>query len=119
MTKAEQIKTYMEKLHISEEEALSLYEDDKEDIIGDEGEEYEQKAKKILVRNEKKERKPRKPKERKVDNEKLRILEEIQDLLDEMGAVAAVRTTETELSFTFGENDYSIRLIKHRKRKEN
>ena len=62
--------------------------------------------------------KPRKPtkKERKVDTDKKYLL----DLL-----IAAVNTetciknvkTETEFSFEFGENEYSVKLIKHRPKK--
>jgi alpha-mannosidase len=62
--------------------------------------------------------KPRKTakKERKVDTDKKYLL----DLL-----IAAVNTetciknvkTETEFSFEFGENEYSVKLIKHRPKK--
>ena len=39
MTKEQQIENYMKSLQISRAEAEQLYEDDKEDFIGEEGEE--------------------------------------------------------------------------------
>ena len=60
----------------------------------------------------------RKPstKERKVDETKKRILNNCRVLLEGMGAVAAQMKTETEITFTFEEEEYSLKLIKHRKK---
>lgn len=63
------------------------------------------------------ERKPRKQKERKVDEEKKRILSEIKDLLEQLGAVEAEIKTETEISFSLSGNAYTVKLTKHRPKK--
>ena len=60
------------------------------------------------------EKKSRKPRERKVDEEKKRILRDIKCLLEGLNAEDVQMTTETELSFLFGANSYSLKLIKHR-----
>lgn len=60
----------------------------------------------------------RKPstKERKVDETKKRILNNCRVLLEGMGAVSAQTKTETEVNFTFEGEEYSLKLIKHRKK---
>ena len=47
MTKEQQIKSYMDKLKISREEAEQLWKDDQEDYIGEEAEEMTRKAKEV------------------------------------------------------------------------
>ena len=61
---------------------------------------------------------PRRPstRERKVDETKKRILNNCRVLLEGMGAVSAQMKTETEVSFTFEGEEYSLKLIKHRKK---
>lgn len=54
--------------------------------------------------------------ERKVDETKKRILNNCRVLLEGMGAVSAQMKTETEVSFTFKGEDYSLKLVKHRKK---
>ena len=54
--------------------------------------------------------------ERKVDETKKRILNNCKILLEGMGAVSAQMKTETEVSFTFEGEEYSLKLIKHRKK---
>jgi hypothetical protein len=59
--------------------------------------------------------KPKKvTKERKVDKEKKHILGCIKTLLEGLKAEDVQMKTETELSFLFGNNSYSLKLIKHR-----
>ena len=53
--------------------------------------------------------------ERKVDTAKLEILKQCRFALTEMGVENITGKTETELSFTFGDGEYTIKLIKHRK----
>ena len=61
---------------------------------------------------------PRKPstRERKVDETKKRILNNCRVLLEGMGAVSAQMKTETEVNFTFEGEEYSLKLVKHRKK---
>lgn len=55
---------------------------------------------------------------RKVDVEKQTILKEMTILLGDMGAEDIATKTETELSFSLMGSNYTIRLIKHRERKD-
>ena len=63
------------------------------------------------------EKKSRKPRSRKVDEEKGFILGHVESLLRELDAQEISKKTETEIHFTYGENDYTIKLTKHRPKK--
>lgn len=62
--------------------------------------------------------KPRKrnTKERKVDTEKQTLLNVIHEAFRPMASNFSIKT-ETELNFTFNGNDYTVKLVKHRKPK--
>ena len=62
-------------------------------------------------------KKERKPKERKVDKEKKNLLDCIRALIEGLGAENVSTKTETEVSFTFNGNPYTIKLTKHRPNK--
>lgn len=53
-------------------------------------------------------------KARKVDTEKKHILDCIRVLIEGMKAKSVVMKTETELSFEYGGNAYTLKLTKHR-----
>ena len=118
MTKEQQILDFMAKLKISREEAEQLFEDDAEDFIGEEGEQMTEKAKEIK-RYEKadKPKKDRKPKERKVDQAKAFILGELHKALEPLVKITNVKT-ETEISFVYNDEKYTLKLTKHRKEKQ-
>ena len=118
MTREETILSYMKSLEISREEAEQLYEDDLEDFIGDEGEQMTEKAKQIK-RYEKAEKPKaeRKPKERKVDQTKGFILGELHKTLETFVEITNVKT-ETEISFVYNDESYTLKLTKHRKGKQ-
>lgn len=118
MTKAEEIKMYMEKLDISEEEATQLWEDDHSEEVLPEVAEMEKKAKQIK-RYEKSDNK-RKPssKERKVDETKKLIINGFRVFLQGMGATVEPLKTEAEMHFVFKEESYTVKLVKHRPKKE-
>ena len=65
--------------------------------------------------------KPRKPakKERKVDEKKKHLLCCCKVLFEGMGAKILKVKTETEISFSFEEEEYTLKLIKHRPKKNN
>ena len=117
MDKEKVILDYMNKLKISREEAEQLFEDDLEDYIGEEGEQMTEKAK-DLRRYEKadKPKKDRKPKERKVDQEKAYILGELHKALEPLVEITNIKT-ETEISFVYNGENYTLKLTKHRKGK--
>ena len=64
--------------------------------------------------------KPRKAikKERKVDETKKRLLADCRVLLEGLGAQTLSVKTETEISFLFGGDEYSLKLVKHRPKKK-
>lgn len=66
-----------------------------------------------VVGHQDKQRKPS-TKQRKIDNEKLSILTECVDTLQLLGATVKGIKTETEVIFTFNDDEYSLKLIKHR-----
>ena len=45
------------------------------------------------------------------------ILKEVQSLLEELGATDTTLNNEVELSFNYNNDNYSLRLIKHRAKK--
>ena len=93
-------------------------EKDGEPVTREEAEEMarmELKANKDLKRYEQGE-KPRKKAEkvRKVDEEKKDILQDVKNLLEDKGAEVLLIKTETEVTFTYNGNKYTIKLTKHR-----
>ena len=63
--------------------------------------------------------KPRKAvkKERKIDETKKRLLADCRVLLEGLGAQTLSVKTETEISFLFDGDEYSLKLVKHRPKK--
>lgn len=62
--------------------------------------------------------KPRKKstKERKIDTTKKHLLTCVKVLLEGMGADIETVKTETEIIFNYGDDNYSIKLIKHKRK---
>lgn len=114
MTEKEKaIQTYMKKLNISHEEAEQLWEDDQEDYIGEEGEKMTENAKK-LKRYEKGENARKKStRERKVDTVKKYLLDLVVKGL--VGEVQQIEyQNEVSISFVYNEDNYSLKLTRHR-----
>ena len=57
-------------------------------------------------------------KERKVDTTKKKVLNNCRILLEGMGAEIIGVKTETEVTFLFENEEYSLKLIKHRPKNE-
>lgn len=113
--KEAKIQQYMKALDVSREEAIQLIEDDENDIIGEEGEQLQEKAKE--VRRYEKSDKPRKKvvKERKVDEEKKHLIEILAEAITHSAPTENISIkNEAEISFSYGENSYTIKLVKHR-----
>lgn len=51
---------------------------------------------------------------RKVDEEKKILLQSIKDTLEDLGAETKLIKTETEITFVYNGNNYTIKLTKHR-----
>lgn len=117
MTKEETILDYMKKLDISREEAEQLFEDDEADFIGEEGEAMTEKAKSIRHQEKSLEKRKKTTKERKVDETKKFLLETVHEALKSLVKVTNIKT-ETELTFVYNDEEYTLKLTKHRKKKQ-
>lgn len=121
MSKEEQIQKYVVSLGISLEEATQLWEDDQADFIGEEGEEMTQKAKQIRRYEQADKPRAKATREKKLDEEKIKIIDFLWGcMLNETHLLelenVEVTNPQKEISFTLGGNEYSISLIKHRKK---
>ena len=114
MSKEETIKKYMEKLHLSFEEALSLWEDEQEDNLPDLTPEQQAIAKEMAQADRKKETTPRK-RERKPDKDKRDLIAFFVDYL--MDNQVKVINPERELEFIYNDVKYRLTLSKPRKEK--
>ena len=116
MTKEQEIQKHMKLLGISREEAEQLWEDDQNDFIGEEGEEMTQKAKEIKRYEKGDKPKAKAKKERKVDENKKVILGKLHKALETFVKITNVKT-ETEISFVYNDEEYTLKLTKHRPKK--
>jgi hypothetical protein len=116
MTKEQEIQKHMKVLGISREEAEQLWEDDQNDFIGEEGEEMTRKAKEIKRYEKGDKPKAKAKKERKVDENKKLILDKLHKALETFVKITNVKT-ETEISFVYNDEKYTLKLTKHRKEK--
>lgn len=126
MTEKEIQKT-MKALDISRDEAIAMLKEDEEidrmamgEVDNDLTAEQKKVKKAMTKTGEKKKTvyKFDKKKERKVDETKKHFLDCIRVLIEGMGAVVEPLKTEAEMHFTFGEDSYTIKLIKHRPPKD-
>ena len=120
MSKEETIKKYMEKLDLSFQEALSLWEDEQEDNLPELTPEQQAVAKEMAQADRKKETAPRK-RERKPDENKRLLINALVDCLleaspDEMEDVSIINP-EREIEFRYCGERYRLTLSKPRKEK--
>lgn len=114
-----EIENNMKSLEISKEEAIQMWLDDNDYTVNETVEELSEKAKKNIKRYEQSEQKRKSTsKERKIDEEKKHFLSSIRVLIEGMGGNVTNIKNEAELSYNFGGNSYTIKLIKHRTPKE-
>ena len=116
MTKEQEIQKNMKVLGISREEAEQLWEDDQNDFIGEEGEEMTRKAKEVKRYEKGDIPKAKAKKERKVDENKKLILDKLHKALETFVKITNVKT-ETEISFVYNDEEYTLKLTKHRPKK--
>ena len=106
-----------QKLDISREEAIQCWLEDNDYTESEETIELTAKAKQNIKRYEKSDKKRKSgARERKVDEEKKHLLSCVNVLLEGMNIQTIVKN-EAEISFTYGDNNYTFKLIKHRKEK--
>lgn len=116
MTKEQEIQKNMKVLGISREEAEQLWEDDQDDFIGEEGEEMTRKAKEVKRYEKGDKPRAKAKKERKVDENKKLILDKLHKALETFVKITNVKT-ETEISFVYNDEEYTLKLTKHRPKK--
>ena len=109
-----EIEKNMKVLEISKKEAIEMWLDDNDYTENEVVEELTAKAK--TVKRYEKADKPRKAttKERKVDEEKKRLLDLCRVPIEGAGGIVTNVKNEAEFSFTFGNNCYTVKLVKHR-----
>ena len=125
MSKEETIRNYMEKLDLSFQEALSLWEDEQKDNLPELTPKQKAVAKEMAQADRKKESTPRK-RERKPDDDKRLIIDFLNSGLidfchdfDEncIDDNVIVTNPEREIEFFFKGNHYRLTLSKPRKEK--
>lgn len=116
MTKEQEIQKNIKMLGISREEAEQLWEDDQNDFIGEEGEEMTRKAKEVKRYEKGDKPRAKAKKERKVDENKKLILDKLHKALETFVKITNVKT-ETEISFVYNDEEYTLKLTKHRPKK--
>lgn len=109
-----EIEKNMKVLEISKDEAIEMWLDDNDYTENEVVKELTAKAK--SVKRYEKADKPRKAttKERKVDEEKKRLLNYCRIPIEGAGGIVTNVKNEAEFSFTFGNNCYTVKLVKHR-----
>lgn len=116
--KEKEIQNYMTKLGITYEEAVQLWEDDQDDYIGEEGEAMTAKAKEIKRYEQKPTERKKVTRERKVDETKKHLLEMVKQALNENQIEVVGIKTETEINFVYNDENYTLKLTKHRNKKQ-
>ena len=124
MTKEQQIENYIKSLQISRAEAEQLYEDDKKDFIGEEGEEMTKKAKEVRRYEKADKPKNKKKREVKLDEMKIEIIKFLENAMDGRHRWieedewdfenVIVKNPQKEITFVVNGCEYSLNLIKHR-----
>ena len=114
-----ELENSMKLLDITKEEAIQMWLDDNDYTTNDEVEELTEKAKKEIKRYEKSDKKrTNTPKTRKVDEEKKRFLNGFRIFVEGLGGCLTEMKNEAEFTFTFEDNCYTVKLIKHRTTKK-
>ena len=117
MTREQQIENYMKSLQISRAEAEQLFEDDKEDFIGEEGEEMTKKAKEVRRYEQSDKPKSKKKREVKLDEDKVQIVEILYNFVLHSELPIRnlfVKNAQKEITFEMNGCEYSLNLVKHR-----
>ena len=102
------------------EQIMIECEKDDEPVTREEAEEMaEMEIKANGIKRYEKSDKPRKKvtKERKVDETKKRVIQAVRVLLEGMNIDVTNVKNESEISFTIADDDFTFKLIKHRKKK--
>ena len=113
---AAEIRANMKEFNISEDDAARMFFEDWEYIPAGSKVKIE-RVKDLQVKKEyAKAEKPRnaKPRERKVDEDKAELTDLLADCLIDNEILVTGRKTETEISFDYKGNHYTLKLTRHR-----
>lgn len=113
MTKEQEIQKNMLDLKISRAEAEELYAYDHEEIENAEAEQMTAKAKKLKRYEQSMTPRKKTEKVRKVDTEKKDLLDLLQKAIEQKAQITSI-LNEQKFSFTYGGNNYTVMLTKHR-----
>ena len=113
------LENLMKTLELTKEEAIETWLNDNDYTTNQTVEELTAKAKKEIKRYEKSD-KVRKAvtKERKMDEEKKAFLNGFRIFAEGKGGVVTSVKNEAEFSFNFNGNEYTVKLVKHRPKKD-
>lgn len=117
MNKEQAIRNYMEKLDLSFEEALALWEDEQEDNLPDLTPEQKAVVKEMTQADRKKENTPRK-RERKPDAAKRQLIDLLVATINDNVSEANIINPEREIEFHYCGERYRLTLSKPRKEKK-
>lgn len=119
----EEIKKSMEKLELSEDDAIDLWLEDHDYQINEEQDELDQKAKSVKIQHDaqdidkKLSDKPKKPRTIKISDEKKSLFSNILQNLSENFENVEVLTENKLISVKIGEKTFKIDLIEQRNKK--
>lgn len=114
-----EVENLISKYDLSIEEATKMWLEDNDYLENEEVEEMTAKAKENVKRYEKSDKERKKTtRERKIDEVKEHLIGCIKCLLEGLGATVQPLKTEAEMHFTFKDERYTIKLIKHRPPKQ-
>ena len=117
MTKEKQIALYMEKLDLTYEEALEMWQDEQDDNLPDLTPEQAKVVKQMTQGDRKKETKPR-VRERKPDDVRRGLMNDLCEFLSERAENVVMTNIEREIEFIFNGEKYRLTLAKPRKEKK-
>lgn len=117
MTKYEKIRSFIDKLGLTREEAEQLYKDDNSSETLPSVAEMEKKAKDGKRRYETTGKtRQTTPKEKKIDSEKVFLIDLLAKALsnDSNTNNLTIANSQREITLKYGDNEYSVTLVKHR-----
>lgn len=107
------LKKSMEKFGLSKEDAIQLWLEDNDYSTNEEVEILSEKAKEFRRYEKSDKERKKSTKERKVDQNKAFLLQILMDSIKNEYSITTVKN-EAEFSFSMGEDNYTVKLIKHR-----
>lgn len=112
-----EIEKIQEGLKCTFKEALQVWLDDNKELTEEEKKKEKELNKKIKNYTSSENKHAKKQKERKIDNKKLNILNIINSTIQQNFDEKSQINKEVEINFSFQNESFTLKLIKHRKEK--